>query len=82
MCRVLNRGLLVLVLVASGLSVARAEKDDENPHVWKPQTKSVAVFKNGWGFFMRQGNTSLRDGWCLAEQVPPAAFDARDLCPR
>jgi hypothetical protein len=51
-----------------------APAEDENPHVWKPQTRSVAVFKNGLGFFMRQGDVQLRDGWCVAEQVPPAAF--------
>ncbi len=47
---------------------------DGNPHVWKPQTKSVAVFKNGLGFFMREGEVTLRDGWCVAKEVPPAAF--------
>ena len=46
----------------------------ENPHVWKPRIRSVAVFKNGLGFFMREGETQLRDGWCVTEQVPPAAF--------
>lgn len=48
--------------------------DNENPHVWRPQTKSVAIFKNGLGFFLREGDVKLRDGWCLTEQVPPAAF--------
>ncbi len=48
--------------------------EDENPHVWKPRIRSVAVFKNGLGFFMREGETHLRDGWCVTEQVPPAAF--------
>ena len=51
-----------------------AKAEDENPHVWKPRIRSVAVFKNGLGFFMREGETQLRDGWCVTEQVPPAAF--------
>lgn len=46
----------------------------DNPLVWQPRTKSVAVFKNGLGFFMREGEVSLRDGWCTAQAVPPAAF--------
>ena len=46
----------------------------DNPQVWQPRTKSVAVFKNGLGFFMREGETALRDGWCTAQAVPPAAF--------
>lgn len=48
--------------------------DNDNPSVWKPQTKSVAVFKNGLGFFMQEGNVELRDGWCVTKQIPPAAF--------
>ena len=52
----------------------KATPDDENPHVWKPRTRAVAVFKNGLGFFMREGDVKLRDGWCVAEHIPPAAF--------
>lgn len=48
--------------------------DAENPHVWEPKMKSVAVFKNGLGFFTREGKVKLRDGWCYARDVPPAAF--------
>jgi len=46
----------------------------KNPHVWQPDTRSVAVFKNGLGFFMREGEVELRDGWCTAGAIPPAAF--------
>ena len=46
----------------------------ENPHLWKPTVKSVAVFKNGFGFFTCQGDVKLRDGWCVTKEVPPAAF--------
>ena len=54
---------------------AAADSDDaNNPHVWKSRTTSVAVFKNGLGFFLREGDVELRDGWCAARQVPPAAF--------
>lgn len=45
-----------------------------NEHQWKPRTKSVAVFKNGLGFFLREGEARLRDGWCLADELPPASF--------
>jgi len=47
---------------------------EENPHHWKPKVRSVAVFKNGLGFFMREGEVELRDGWCLSKEIPPAAF--------
>ncbi len=71
--------LVVLVIaVALGLQPAcerpAQADDDTNPHVWKPRTTSVAVFKNGLGFFMREGEVDLRDGWCLASEIPPATF--------
>ncbi|HEV3345131.1 MAG TPA: hypothetical protein VG125_32440 [Pirellulales bacterium] len=48
--------------------------DPANPHVWRSRTTSVAVFKNGLGFFVREGSVALHDRWCLAGEVPPAAF--------
>ena len=61
----------VLILLASVRTALAAE---ENATCWKPKVKSVAVFKNGLGFFNREAEVSLRDGWCMAKQVPPAAF--------
>ena len=78
------RGVTALAVVAALLAglaggPAAAKEaawadDEENPHVWRPQTTSVAVFKNGLGFFLREGDVRLRDGWCAAGQAPPAAF--------
>ncbi len=48
--------------------------DEENAHLWKPKVKSVSVFKNGLGFFMREGKVTLDKGWCVSKHVPPAAF--------
>jgi len=48
--------------------------DEENRHLWKPKVKSVSVFKNGLGFFMREGKVALDKGWCVSKHVPPAAF--------
>ncbi|MBN2025040.1 MAG: hypothetical protein JW809_19845 [Pirellulales bacterium] len=68
-------GLVALISVAVLANLPGAAADDEeNPHVWKPRTRSVAVFKNGLGFFMCDGTVALRDGWCVAEKIPPAAF--------
>lgn len=49
-------------------------RESTNPYILKPITKSVAVFKNGMGFFTRQAHATLSDGWCFAEELPPAAF--------
>ena len=64
-------------LVASPPGVctaAESDADQDNPHLWKPRATSVAVFKNGLGFFMREGEVVLRDGWCVSRHIPPAAF--------
>lgn len=66
--------LVVLLAALSWPGRCPAADTEENPHVWKPQINSVAVFKNGLGFFVRQGEVALRDGWCHSEHVPPAAF--------
>jgi hypothetical protein len=49
-------------------------RDENNPHFWKPRVTSVSVFKNGLGFFMREGEVVLRDGWCMGRDIPPASF--------
>jgi len=69
--------VVTLACMSAGLrgdEVSPPTPGNENPHVWKPRTRSVAVFKNGLGFFLREGDVKLRDGWCVAENVPPAAF--------
>lgn len=69
------RWLLVSLLAAVSLSAsAVADEDTPNPYVWNPKTKSVSVFKNGYGFFIRQGEVMLRNGWGHATEVPPATF--------
>jgi len=63
-----------MVVAAATPAEADAAEDRDNPHLWKTHTRSVAVFKNGLGFFMREGDVELRDGWCVAKEIPPAAF--------
>jgi len=74
--------LMAAIAVYSAAQPARLAAEDstrpaveeKNPHLWQPKTRSVAVFKNGLGFFMREGSVELRDGWCNAKHIPPAAF--------
>jgi hypothetical protein len=65
-------GLPRTALAADGASSSIDEQ--KNPHLWQPRTTSVAVFKNGLGFFLRQGSVELRDGWAVAKEIPPAKF--------
>jgi len=46
--------------------------DDES--VLRTKTGSIAAFKNGLGFFVREGEAILSDGWAVSEVVPPAAL--------
>jgi len=68
--------VLMFFFLLIQLNCLRAEVggEEKNPHLWEPKTTSVSVFKNGLGFFLREGEVSLRDGWCVACEVPPAAF--------
>lgn len=50
------------------------EAPKSNPHLLKTRTTSVSVFKNGLGFFMREGTAQRRAGWVMAERIPPAKF--------
>jgi hypothetical protein len=78
-----GRVWLALLVVGVAVSLVKAEEPGtgaasptlvSHPHVWQPRTTSVAVFKNGLGFVTRRGAVQLRDGWCYAAEVPPAAF--------
>src|SRR4030042_6108128 len=41
-----------------------------------PEIKTLAVFKNGLGFVMREGDASLKDGWTQTRVVPSASLGA------
>jgi len=69
----MKRFLTLGIVLAISL-VGTASEEEKNPHLWEPHTTSVAVFKNGLGFFFREGDVELREGWCSAGQMPPAAF--------
>ena len=70
----MERLRLGAVLLAMCMGAKLCAEETDSPYLWSPRTTSVAVFKNGLGFFIREGDVSLRDGWCLARQVPPATF--------
>ncbi len=73
--------LLVLMFSMGAVSKESAEGKKENPYLWKTKVSSVTVFKNGLGFFMRQGQTELRDGWCISGAIPPASFGTLAIFP-
>ena len=78
--KIVRKTLLVGLLAANAASIASigcwAVEEDQNAYLWKPQVKSVSVFKNGLGFYLREGDAVLRDGWVVSGGMPPAAFGA------
>ena len=62
--------LLAAVMVLAVCSFSSAA--DESSTITK--TKSIAAFKNGLGFFLREGEAVLKDGWAVSEVVPAAAL--------
>jgi hypothetical protein len=71
---VLNFVVLCAGIAAAGEKTRSDGPEASNPHLWSPKTRSVAVFKNGMGFFLREGEATPRDGWVVARDIPPAAF--------
>jgi hypothetical protein len=68
----LNSHRSIALLALSTLALPARAAD--NPHVWEPKVKTVAVFKNGYGFFVRQGDVRLREGWAVGSHLPPAVL--------
>jgi hypothetical protein len=77
MSRACSLVVAILLVAASNIYAAadtKAAEKKSNPHLLKTRTTSVSVFKNGLGFFMREGTARKRDGWVMAEKIPPAKF--------
>ena len=66
--------MLGCIWPAAAQRIQPAARKDDNPHLWQPRVTTVTVFKNGLGFFVREGKVALREGWCMARDIPPAAF--------
>ena len=53
--------------------IVGSAKDSSLP-VLNTKARNIAVFKNGLGFFMREGTVRLNDGWAVTEYVPNASL--------
>lgn len=77
--RLIHRQRMIMIAALAALIAASAPgqtgpDEEDNPYQWKSRLTSVAVFKNGLGFFTREGEVALWDGWALADHLPPATF--------
>ncbi|MDO8683235.1 MAG: hypothetical protein Q7N50_07130 [Armatimonadota bacterium] len=66
--------IAMAILVFTALNCSAVEKASQSPgNSFKTKTKSVAIFKDGFGFFLREGKAALQDGWCMTDYIPKAA---------
>jgi len=68
------RVFILLGLLSSFLMVSSSLAGETNLPVLNTEVKAVAIFKNGLGFFVREGEVRLRDGWAVTEYVPNATL--------
>ena len=61
----MNRFLLALVVFLSVISPTLAQMPEFNPEV-----KRIAVFKNGYAFTYREGETTTSNGWAYTTRTP------------
>jgi hypothetical protein len=65
---------IVLSLVLFSLSIPAAVEKEKSLPTLKTKPKTIAIFKNGLGFFIREGEVTLRDKWAVTEHVPRATL--------
>jgi len=66
--------LIIIMIMFLSLSFFMCLADEDVVSLFKPQVKTLAVFKNGLGFFVREGEASLKNGWTETEMVPNASL--------
>ena len=62
------------VIISGSVAWAGGQAKEEPLPVLKTKPAILTVFKNGLGFFIRQGTTELKNGWAITEVVPAAAL--------
>jgi len=64
--------LMGMILAALSMP-ASGEKDNPLP-ILQTKAKTLAIFKNGLGFFIREGEVELHENWAVTKYVPQAAL--------
>ncbi len=72
--------LMACFLLCAASCLAQADRPESLPEATL-KTSSVAVFKSGLGFFIRQGTAKLAGGQAMVPMVPDAALGTLWLAP-
>jgi len=65
---------LTVMILCQLILTAPVRAADEGLPVLETKVKTAALFKNGLGFVIRDGNTSLKEGWAVTRHVPDAVL--------
>ncbi len=65
---------LITMFILNFIIVPLCAAADEDLPVLETQVKTVALFKNGLGFVIREGATPLKNGWAVTRHVPEAVL--------
>ncbi len=63
------RALFELAAVAVAATVSAQEPTN---NTFDTQLKTVSIFKDGFGYYVREGKVKLEDGWATAKSLPTA----------
>jgi hypothetical protein len=67
----LKMGLFILLgVILSSLPMTAPLAKETSLPVLNTEAETIAIFKNGLGFFIREGEVSLKEGWAVTEYVP------------
>lgn len=64
----------LLAIIISSISMSTTSDKKEPLPVLNTKAQTVAIFKNGLGFFIREGEAQLKDRWAVTKYVPNAAL--------
>jgi len=61
---------IVCLLLAPVATICLAE--DPKNNCFETKLKSVSIYQSGFGYYVREGQTKLEDGWCTTKSIPTA----------
>jgi hypothetical protein len=64
----------LLGMILTTLSMATTAERENSLPILNTKPKTIAVFKNGLGFFIREGEVDLLNKWAATEYVPKATL--------